>query len=397
MFPFFCFFSFSQIKQLTINSNASVKIPVKENHFLIPLSPNDFEGEIQTFDENHSVNYVNVFGSTQYTIINFTVDSEISVKTKNGLSNTFYYYIFPSLYCNLINIIINPPDNHIISVTREDGRTYPLEKSMRYCFFYMWNPSYKYSIAITKDGLDKSDYLDYSTEPYNSSGWERAISIHNVQSTGVLGVKFETDDQGFYGKARIHLSTTYRIENSAIPTNENVFCVNSNESTIIDEICSFYDHFIDDGSEDAFLGILLGSLFGVSAGCLIILALLIIISKNCKNGTCCDSFCERVAICCSCCCHDDYQNAPVQNLSLYPVNDNTNNSQNNNNNTESKEENQKQDAGIQPIFSPPDINENPYNNEPLTTITVDSHNYEEVDVENPYAHLNDNLKNFDTI
>ena len=226
---FSLFLSFSFCTQIAVGTSGT-SIDVPSGFVLIAENPKDFTGTIELEQSDGSTKKVDVFGTTPYFIINFTsTSSSITIKPIVSTVNTFYYQIFYVERCTATEIYINPPNGYkgSVSTHKGDKPTYHMTEDLRVCFWYLWNPSYKYTVTMENDGISIFDEFEYAmdTESGKAFSWREVDDTETVHPQSTIALYFESSIFDVEGSGSVTFSTNSDIKNSVRPNLSNCLCI----------------------------------------------------------------------------------------------------------------------------------------------------------------------------
>ena len=191
---------------LFVPSNGEENISVSADNVIVAVNHESFIGTLLD---------TNVFGTTGISILNFTTSGVVTVRNPSTRAATFNYEVFALNYkCNEIKIVVNPHDGYNWKVsTRYETRNVTMDMYQSYCFWFVWNPQYTYSLTMKSNDLDFDDVLQYTFDP--SSTYYHTVNgkeQYTLTSTSSLGIIFKTDFGFTSGYAQFDLKTSDVIE-----------------------------------------------------------------------------------------------------------------------------------------------------------------------------------------
>ena len=232
-FMFLAFVSFAVSTMKLITPNSPYQIQMGRNQVLIAKNPIYFKGKAYLSSSSSSVD---VFGDTDYYIINFTSPGYIDVSTI--IDRKFYYYIFDLEYCSSIDIIINPISKHYYGAKAKGYSTsYNINDTMvdnlRRCFWYIADSTYTVTLrTVDTESADKLSYSKGENGSYTSLFWNDEETLPDFS---VLRVVWATDSSNVKGYAGFTMEMRYGSGDYLRPTTKNLKCISEDPSE-----CTWY-------------------------------------------------------------------------------------------------------------------------------------------------------------
>ena len=232
IFHFFPLFSIS-INEIRVSSDLPTSLDLPGKCVLVPLNHTNFSGTISTNSGTQ-----NVFGDSIYYILNCTVATTLILYPKS-YSSLFMYYLFPYSNCQMTEIFINPPNNHIFRVSDDSESNVTMKNNQKICLWYIFEPNQIFTLHITNDGLEVDDTISYSlgmnkdSIHYPITGTQAVTPLYSV-----LSIFFQTDNSKIKGSAFFTVDAPL-LPNSFHPNQSNMMCVNFDDSSSQSLSCSW--------------------------------------------------------------------------------------------------------------------------------------------------------------